>query len=503
MAEAKYIVLTPTPSSLIESLRAIGYSMETAVADIIDNSITAKATQIQIRCSWNLGNPWLAIADNGFGMSYADLVHAMRLGSMSPTESRSLDDLGRFGLGMKTASFSQCRHLTVLSQESGDICGCEWDLNKIAREYKDQWILGVISKDTIRKRKILDSLTLEYLTDIESGTIVLWEDIDIIEEQATASLREKYFNALVDEVRKHIELVFHRFMAPESGRKKIKISINGDELTAFNPFNNRCTATRELEEQQFVIDGEKIIVQPYVLPHHNKVSREEYDRYAGEGGYLHNQGFYVYRNKRLIIKGTWFRLIKKEELNKLIRTRIDIPNTLDHLWKIDVKKSSAFPSGSIKSELRKVIGKIEGAGKAVYRQRGNKLASSVTCPVWIRTAKKAGIVYEIDRVHPLIQQLLNHSGEEQKELLRNVISLIESSFPVDLFYNDIASTPEQVKKPKMEKKDIEKLLDIFITFWTESGISEDEIEAKLLSTDPFASNEDITRELLQAKGLEA
>ena len=126
-----YENLYPSPSSLMESLRDIGYSMETALADVIDNSITAQATDININFSWNDAEPWLAISDNGHGMNYQELLLAMKLGSLSPLESRKDNDLGRFGLGLKTASFSQCRRLTVVSKKENSISAMEWDLDQI------------------------------------------------------------------------------------------------------------------------------------------------------------------------------------------------------------------------------------------------------------------------------------------------------------------------------------------------------------------------------------
>jgi len=126
----KYIDdLRPDPASLIESMRDIGYSMETAVADLIDNSITAGASNIDIRFSWNDGDPWLAIVDDGYGMDSDELTNAMRLGSKNPLEERDKEDLGRYGLGLKTASFSQCRKLTVISKVGESIEGREWNLN--------------------------------------------------------------------------------------------------------------------------------------------------------------------------------------------------------------------------------------------------------------------------------------------------------------------------------------------------------------------------------------
>lgn len=496
---SNFIDLSPSPVALIESLRNIGYSMETAIADVIDNSITAKSTQISIRFSWNSGNPWLAVIDNGHGMTIEELINAMRFGSMNPLETRASNDLGRFGLGMKTASLSQCRHLTVLSKKNGQISCCEWDLKRISQNDGLGWNLGILDSNGIRQRDTLDAIYQEVFTHMH-GTIVLWEDMDRIIEQSVLSGQEKYFNSIIFDARKHLELVFHRFLSPDTGKKKVVILMNGDELKAFNPFNPRNLATQELEKQQIVLDGKKIVVQPYILPHHNKTSRQEYEEYSGDGGYLHNQGFYVYRNKRLIIKGTWFRLLKKQELNKLIRIRVDIPNTLDHLWKIDIKKSYAAPSETIKQELQRVIGKIEVAGRKVYHQRGAKLSSETKCPVWIRKVVGGTIIYQINREHPLVANLLEEVPVNQKEFFNQVMTMFESSFPVDLLFNDVAGKPEQVEKPGFDEKALEILLDVFAKRWISLGMANEKLVEELLSVDPFASNRKLTEELIKKKG---
>lgn len=500
MKKDSIVNLSPSPASLIESLRDIGYSTETAIADVIDNSITARSTKIQLRFSWNSGAPWLAIIDDGYGMAQSELINAMRFGSMNPLETRSTDDLGRFGLGMKTASFSQCRCLTVLSKMEDQVSACQWDLEVIAKEANGDWKLGVLGSSTIQSHYVLGPLCHEYLDRVESGTIVLWENFDRVDELGSPKHKEKSFNSIIYDSRKHIELVFHRYLSPGPGGKRISISMNGDDLTGFNPFNPNHLATQELEQQQIRLNGEIIVVQPYILPHHNKVSKAEYKNYSGLGGYLHNQGFYIYRNRRLIIKGTWFRLIKKEELNKLIRIRVDIPNSIDHLWKINVKKSYASPPEAIKKELRQVIERIEVAGKKVFKQKGKNLSSGIENPVWNRKAVGGTIVYEVNREHPIISQLVENASPSQKELLKHLLKMIEGSFPIDLFFNDIASKPEQVGNPELDDTSFESLVDIFMKSWTSSGIREPEAVNHLLSTDPFASNKVLTEKILRKKG---
>jgi hypothetical protein len=494
------INVPPSPASLIQALRDIGYSIQTAIADIIDNSITANATEIHIRFSWNSGSSWLAIIDNGHGMTDDALVNAMRFGSTNPLESRAENDLGRFGLGMKTASFSQCRHLTVLSKKNRNISCYEWDLDSMCKNTGSGWMLGILDSDAVQNHKVLNYLCEDYLAGADSGTIVLWENIDRMYEEGLLKEKEKHFNALIDETRVHLQLIFHRFLSPDPGQKKIVIKMNGDELIAFNPFNTQNLATQELEQQQIPIYDKRIIVQPYILPHHSKIPREEYERYAGEGGYLQNQGFYIYRNKRLIIKGTWFKLIKKEELNKLIRIRVDIPNTLDYLWKIDVRKSQASPPEIIKEALRQVIEKIEIAGRKVYRQRGTKLSAHIKSPVWERQAVSGTIIYKINRDHPLIVDLLEKISPEHREYFMQIITMFENSFPRDMFFNDVASIPEDVENPGFSERGLELLVNLFIESWDPEGRLGNELIKNLFSVDPFASNKDLTKRILAQKG---
>lgn len=302
-----YLNVQPSPSALVQSLRDIGYSMESAIADVIDNSITAKAKNIHVNFAWNNENPWIAIVDDGYGMSPAELTDAMRLGSRNPLEDRNDEDLGRFGLGLKTASFSQCRQLTLISRKDGILSCREWDLDQIEENPDSGWRLKIFENSEIQADKCIEDI-LPLMN--QTGTIVLLRKLDRYDGL------EKKLNSLVEHTRVHLELVFHRFLSPRPEGKKINIFLNNDRLSAFNPFNPTHPATQELPEQFIHVDEQAVKVQPYVLPHYNKTSRDEYQKFACSGGYLQNQGFYVYRNRRLIIKGTWFRLIKKRRTDK-------------------------------------------------------------------------------------------------------------------------------------------------------------------------------------------
>jgi len=492
----KHIDLSPSASALMESLRDIGYSIEAAVADVLDNSITARATMIDIRFSWNNGTPWLAIVDDGCGMTNEELVSAMRFGSMSPLATRSVNDLGRFGLGLKTASFSQCRSLTVLSKKNGEQSCCQWDLDTILESKSQKWMLRVLSSKEIKQQAILDELASTHLSSKDSGTIVLWDRIDRIDAGGDVEIKESKFHESLSAVRTHLELVFHRFISPDPGKAKVRFSFNKDELEAFDPFNS--SKATERNSADFKCEGKSIHVQPYVLPRHNKVSKSEWKKYEGQLGYLHEQGFYVYRNRRLIIKGTWFRLIPKAELTKLLRVRVDIPNSLDHLWKIDVKKSHASPPFSIRKELKTIIGQIEMDGRRVITGEGRRLRSSIKEPSWNRIATKNQVLYEINKNHTLIKKFGERLSADDRCLFADILSTLENSFPREDFFKDVASIPEQVEAPSMKKGQIEALLDIFLGADVKSP--EGEKLREILHIDPFVKNKECTKQIFKERG---
>lgn len=492
-----YETLNPSPSSLMESLRDIGYSMETALADVIDNSITAKANNIHINFSWNNANPWLAIVDNGYGMAYEELLFAMKLGSLNPLDERKESDLGRFGLGLKTASFSQCRQLTVVTKKDNKLSAMEWDLDQITENAQNGWKIKILNEEDIQELDEIATLMSSF-REQESGTIVLWRKLDRLDTFDSLAIRERKLNTLIDNSRKHLELTFHRFLNAGLGRKSLKLYLNGDLLEGIDPFNTSHNATLELPLQSIYVDSKEITVQPFVLPHYTKVSAQDYEKYSGEGGYLHNQGFYVYRNKRLIIKSTWFRLMPKEELTKLVRVRVDIPNSLDHIWKIDVKKSNASPPEVVKKGLKQIISEVEYSGKRVFKQKGHRLKSKILEPFWNRTVASGKVTYDISKNHPLIESFKGKLDDETKRDFVNILKSVESSFPSDLYFNDFANSPESVEKPTISEEELKAIIDIFLPLYKYETLSKKQLAEKLIQMEPMASNSNLTLKILDS-----
>lgn len=324
-------IVVPYAPILVESTRSIGYSFEAAVADIIDNSISASASEIRVAFS-SKDPQFLCIEDNGWGMTAPELENAMRYGSQSSTATRRKDDLGRFGLGLKMASLSQCRKVTVMTKKEGITCAACWDLDYIIQQ--GNWSLQFYSEEEIENIP-----GYVYLKLKDSGTVVIWEQFDRLRQGAAQV--QKVFDEKIELTRKHLALVFHRFINDENPKNRLAIFFNGELVKGIDPFLTKHPATQPLSEQVLRIASDEIRVKPFVLPYMSKLSKQDIEMLGGKDELRQQQGFYIYRNKRLIIWGTWFRLIKQNELGKLARVRVDIPNSLDDIWEIDIKKSRA------------------------------------------------------------------------------------------------------------------------------------------------------------------
>ena len=424
----RVIEIAPKPSSLIESMRDIGYSLGTALADIIDNSIAAQAETIQIFANQDPLDPKVGILDDGMGMTEAELLDAMRLGSRNPLEQRDQSDLGRFGLGLKTASFSQCRILTVATRAKGKTAVARWDLDHIARS--DKWEV-----------QMPDNLgTIPWMGHLgEKGTLIVWEKLDFDAEDAGAGRNMAEFVRQMDDARSHLELVFHRFIYGERGCRKVRIQLNDRPLDPFDPFHSTHPATIADPAETIRVANEDVLVQPFTLPHHGKVTPTEWERYAGPEGYVKNQGFYLYRERRLIIHGTWFGLARQTELTKLARIRVDIPNSVDKAWNIDVKKSSAQLPPVVRARLRRIIEPLQMSSKRVYTTRGRRLVEENRIPIWIRIQNKHEIQYRINGQHPMILDLLLRLSPELRGDLQRLVDVAGASLPMDALFADLGS----------------------------------------------------------------
>lgn len=459
--------IQPNANSLIMSMRSLGYSFNNAIADIIDNSISARATKIDIICSWDKEEPFIEIRDNGVGMTSEELEEAMRLGSKSPLHEREKEDLGRFGLGLKTASFSQAKKLIVKTKKFEKSFEASWDLDLVEKE--NRWFMDMEELEGKKELK-------------ENGTIIRWKKIDTLEKKSHKNARED-FELLTTQLSKHISLVFHRYISGDYGNK-ISFSINGDVCLSADPFFKEKSTNQPPE-----IIANKCKVISYSLPHHTNCSSEDWENHAGEEGYLANQGFYLYRNGRLICKATWFGLARKLELRKLCRISIDIDNSSDSEWQLDVKKSSATPPQNIRGRLRDLIDAFSRPSIKKFAKRDKALKNKDKFPIWERfvsTEKK--IIYKISKEHPSIKFLLNSLGEELADEAEKTLSLIEKLIPLQLISSDYTEDPKNLIAEELSIKEIVDHAKNIIDYYIKQGLSEEESYSILQEVSLFREN---------------
>jgi len=471
-------IVDPKASSMVEALRDIGYSLESAVADVIDNSISASATRIDIRFGWeDEASPWLAIFDDGHGMAEAELVEAMRPGGRDPLALRQADDLGRFGLGLKTASFSQCRKVTVASKADKVLSVRQWDLDLVRA--MDKWVLKTPGPEELEALPGLSMLGAK-------GTMVLWQCLDRLDLGNDPGRVHQVMNERVASICEHVSLVFHRFISGEPKHSRVVIAANNNPIEAFDPFNAKHPATMHLGEEPLDIENDTVTFRPYILPHHSRVSAEEYERLGGNEGYLRGQGFYIYRNRRLIIHGTWFRMARQDEMTKLARVQVDIPNTLDHLWTIDVRKSRARPPEAVKKRLRSILERIRDTAKRPYKHRGSAAISQPGESVWQRLYHNDRVSYETNTKHPLLEEFRADLPAAMRIRFDGILAVVGKSLPFAMLFNDMASRPKETDCKSETMDSLEKLASLL--FGDDAGANPMNVAEIMRTTEPFSSN---------------
>ena len=471
--KARLEKVAPRASILIESMRDIGYSLPTAIADVIDNSITARARKVDLLADTQAEYPVIGVLDDGTGMSAAELLDAMRPGTRSPLDARSGEDLGRFGLGLKTASFSQCRRLLVLTRAGGETNSAVWDLDLVAQE--EDWVVEFgVDESTVPWSERLG----------EHGTLVVWEKMDRL---GHGKSHGRDLVRRLDEVSNHLELVFHRFLAGERGLSRVTMTLNGRALEPFDPFHSTHPATVFGPEEVFRHDGQEIRIQPVTLPHHKKVTKEEWDRYGGPEGYVKNQGFYVYRARRLIIHGTWFGLARQSELTKLSRVRIDLPNGMDSDWTVDVKKASAHPPPAVRERLKRVIKRIGEGSRRTYTSRGNRLVEGDRLPVWTRHQDKNRISYGLNLDHPVFSAFRATLNTAQQHEFQRLVDLILATLPVATFFADSSANPQGISTGALDGESFRDLVESAYNALRSTGQSQEAVELMMSAAEPYRS----------------
>lgn len=362
--------VAPSAARLTGSLRDIGYDFPTAVADLVDNAVTAGAARINIETTFEPNGSYVLISDDGAGMRREQLVEALRFGTR---RSYDQNELGRFGLGLKTGSFSQCRRLTVVTRHTPkrpqtDVMTL--DLNRVMRT--DSWsITAGESTDAIERAKAI-------LMD-GPGTVVVWEDLDraLPERYAESGWGRRRLLSLASKTGDHLAMVFHRFLeGAVPGRPELVISVNGEKLRPWNPFAPDEAAGYELDEQAFEIQvgdlSHDVRFQGFVLPARDRFSSsEEFERLSGPLKWNRQQGLYIYRANRMVQHGGWSGIRAIDEHMKLARASIDFDTDLDEAFQINVAKMRVALPPTLRQMLEKPVHELCVRADDAYRRAAN------------------------------------------------------------------------------------------------------------------------------------
>jgi hypothetical protein len=482
------VVQPPKPGSLVEAMRAIGYSLETSLADLIDNSIAADAKTVDILFQdRRLGEPYVAVVDDGLGMDESTLVEAMRHGSSDPRSERATHDLGRFGLGMKTASQAQCRLMTVITKRRGcaQLAGAQWDVDLIHQQ--NSWELQVLSDVDIRGEETeMPQDVVNRLSSLDSGTAVVWRRLDRLTESLNddgASLAHR-----INETRDYLGLVFHRYI--DGPARRVRLQINSQGVASRDPFLLKDGRPWSVGEDRIDVPlgGGRVAAvgyEAFVLPALSRLSAGQIESLTASGGLRKGQGFYIYRADRLLVWGTWFRMIKQHELSKLARIKIDVPNSLDHLWGLDIRKSTAVPPEPIRAALRKAVDRVQTQATRVNTHRGHVLREKSA--LWRKVQVDAVTFrFEVNPEHPVVDDVREKLGESGSLLLNDLLEAMTNTLPYAAIYAAMASDQRPPSNTEIPDSTLRQAKDRLIQL-SATGLTQQAAVDTIMSEEPFSN----------------
>ena len=457
----KFVNAAPKASSEIEMLSSIGYDLNSAISDIVDNSINAIRTKrpkkpfIRINLLPNTDNPSVSILDNGIGMEKLELQDSMRIGCKNPNDERDFGDLGRFGSGLKTASFSQARILSVLSKRSDGISGAKFDKKRITE--KDSWDLEVLDQNDIRTYGELGKLE-----KLESGTLVIWQNLSRYNpEDSSHQDNEKKLNSDIVDLKKHLSHFFHRFM---SGKNKISFYVNGDLLKPYNPFLEGEDGYQEGDEEKHRVSGGQLHFKYHIIPHVSKMTQTQLDNLGGQQEVMSKQGLYVYRSDRLIIEGKWMGINPKTVSHGLVRIEVNIPTSLDKAWSIDVKKSTLELPEQVKKLLKRFSNVPKKKSKGETEFTGNREKAN---NYWMINddPRENLITYEISTENKEIKNLTRKLDKKSLSALNKYLHKLTNNLPINHITNNVNNRPKDIEQESIDSSLLEEKL---IEIWTSS-----------------------------------
>lgn len=433
------VVTQPSATPVIQALRSLGYNAGTAIADLVDNSVDAGATRItlEFKCLGNDGT--IIITDNGSGMDEDMLQIAMNIGSKDPRENRQPRELGRFGMGLKTASFSLGKRLSVLTKHKGVYAQRCWDLDHVSQ--CNEWQLFTKIPEEVR----------ELMNKIEgdSGTVICIDKLDRFMGAGTANtIHESSFFTKVRRIHNHLEFVFHSIIEYD----KVQIILNENVLDPWDPFMIKHPSTVEGETQVLNINGNRIKVKYYVLPHASFLNEQEYKRAGGNRGWRDHQGFYIYRENRLLHYGDWLGMFQKDASCQLARIRVDLPNMADNDWQVDIKKSAVIPPDNAKIRLESIAKFVRKISRDIFYFRTQGTNSNQTFKgslnTWELSGSDEGQQFILNRNHPILSEIQKKIDDETARLLNMYLKFVQLGSPSNI-----------IDSPKVSEEVIQMVTD--------------------------------------------
>lgn len=381
--------LLPDAARTIEGLRDTGYDFLTAVADVVDNSIAAEASRVSIHVSLAMdGELEVSVADNGYGMDRDELLNAMKYGSRVRETPASL---GKFGLGLKTASTAICRQLTVITRPR-TLAGpfvAQWDLDYVAAENK--WLLR-LPDASAHERSLLEDVAGD-----DAGTVVIWRKVDRLlpssyRDNMGAPAR-RALEKIVDSLRRHLALTYVRYLSGSNDRPAVEIQLNDEPVVGWDPFWRAGSELLLEKEVKIELDGAPAFLKlgAYVLPPRSELSDDqlrEADLRAD------TQGFYVFREDRVISAGGWLGMFRIEPHLSLCRIDFSFDHRLDDALQIDIKKSRIRMLADLQEHIRRLI--TPARAEATERYRKNQRSEITTQGPSVHAASNSAVGNHID-----------------------------------------------------------------------------------------------------------
>ena len=478
--------IIPDPESLLESIRSVGYSLKEAISDLIDNSVSANATNIRVIINLE-GEGVFHLIDNGEGMDHQKLISSFRLGSTNPKKTRDTCDLGRFGMGMKTASLSQCRSVTVTSKQNNYVVSRTLDLDEVSKQKK--WVIG---------EKEVQPEIVKHLNSLENGTIISWEKID-----HTNVSKEENDNLLLD-IRNYISFCFHRFM--EMTNNKISFYLNDVLIKPISPVVEGSQVFSEIS-----LDDLDSRMSAFTIPiRKDNNSSSVFNSIELFNGVENQQGIYIYRSNRLLCFGGWLGIVKSNNSYKLCRVIIDFKNdySSDSKWSIDIKKTKAEIPYEYRQEIKRFVKKAQkDSSIKIGKYNRLEISSSIrnlyeNADLWVikKNTKYGYWEYALNIDNPIFKGVLEKINKKELEILLNIISrnipiadIIDNNDEEPANHDTLYAEIDLEDVIANEKKHALKLLQIFL----QSGETKSDAIEKIVSVEPFVRHKKVLSDFLK------